>query len=72
MFAWFWRAFYRRGNAALAREITSCFDGVKWERQAFNCSGVECRDMSGERFFYRAGEIDAAIERLNAVLQRIS
>lgn len=51
------------------RDIAKCFDDVGWARQRFLISGVLVK-VDGEDTFYKAAEIDDAIERLNKVLEK--
>lgn len=55
-----------------SRRVVEAFDGVKWHKQSFSYNGGPClSSSSGETKFYEAGEIDAAIERLNKVLHEL-
>lgn len=55
-----------------AKRVKAAFDGVEWDRHAFIVNGVELKASTGERVFYSAKEIDAAIERLNDVLRDLN
>lgn len=56
-----------------ARRVKEAFEGVSWKTQSFSYNGGPCLESkSGETKFYEAGEIDAAIERLNKVLHELS
>lgn len=56
-----------------ARRVKECFDGIDLTKQHFTVQGIgQLKDASGESQFYRAGEIDTAIKRLNAVLNDLS
>jgi hypothetical protein len=55
-----------------ARRVVEAFDGVKWHKHSFSYNGGPfLSSSSGETRFYEAGEIDAAIERLNKVLHEL-
>lgn len=56
-----------------AKKVKAAFDGVSWDTNSFSYNGGPCLESkSGETKFYEAGEIDAAIKRLNQVLNELS
>lgn len=54
-----------------ARMIKSCFKGVDWGKHQFTSGGVQIR-AGREDTFYKAGEIDKGISKLNRLLERLS
>jgi len=55
-----------------AKRVKAAFDGVDWSQQSFIVPGIGTPDAGGEKHFYKATEIDAAIKRLNEVLTDLS
>lgn len=53
----------------IAKSVKAAFDGVDWTKQTFTVAGIGVLRSGEETQFYKAGEIDAAIKRLNAVLE---
>lgn len=64
-----WLGHKRSIRLDLARRVVAAFDDVDWRTQSFSIgNGPQLAATGGETCFYRAGEIDAAIKRLNKVL----
>ena len=61
----------KSARRAAAKKVKQAFDGVDWGKQIFHVNH-QTIDVGGETKFYKAGEIDAAITRLNAVLRDLS
>jgi hypothetical protein len=56
-----------------AKRVTAAFDGVDWSKHTFTINGGAYLEApGGEKYFYKASEIDAAIKRLNAVLNELA
>ena len=60
------------GNSnARAKEIASSFDDVDWGHQQFSCGGAIIKTIDGQHVFYKAKDIDAAIKKLNNILDEM-
>lgn len=54
----------------IATKIKACFDEVKWTKQIFKFNS-QTADVDGETEFYKASEIDKAIEKINVLIDEL-
>jgi hypothetical protein len=52
-------------------KIIDCFKDVKWVKQSFVINGVRL-DVDGETNFYKASDVDSAIDKVNKILKMIA
>lgn len=70
--SWVFGRMKRRARLVAARRVAGAFKGVEWRKQMFGIGNGYTFEVDGETKFYKASEIDAAIERMNAVLRDLS
>jgi hypothetical protein len=59
------------GEGAVADRIRACFDGVDLTRHGFQIDHQQVKNADGESLFYAAGQIDKALERINALMREL-
>lgn len=60
-----------RTRRRIARQIRAAFKGVSWDRNIFRF-GEHVTDVDGETKFYKVGEIDKAMKRVDALIAKLN
>ena len=55
----------------IGKQVRDCFDDVDWSKQTFVFGGVKAETSDVATVFYKAKDIDSAIEKLNQVLNSL-
>ena len=63
--------FNRSLQRQIAKDVCAVFDDVNWIKNSFMVNSV-LTDVGGETEFYRCGDIDKAIKKLNALLEKLN